>query len=494
MPGSASFNSANTVDTFTPTSALAAGTTYTVTVSGAQNSSGQTMTTDTYTFTTSKAFDAGGQCPCAIWPDAAPSGATDATDTSSVNLGVQFQATANGTVSGIRFYKEPDNTGSHTGTLWTASGTELATGTFTNESTQGWEELDFSTPVTITAGTTYVASYLTTTGHYADTSGGLSSAVTNGPLTALANGGVYAYGSSTTFPTSTYNGSNYWVDVVYQQDTSPPAVTATTPGSSATSVPVSTDPTVTFNKAIKAGSATFSLTGPGGTAVTGTTSLNSAGTVLTFTPSSPLSAGTAYQASVSGATSTAGITMTTPYNWSFTTSGPTACPCTIWESDATPANPSVNDSNAVELGVKFQVTSSGWIYGVRFYKGPGNTGTHTGSLWTDTGTLLAHGTFTNETASGWQTLEFPTAVQVSAGQTYVASYYAPNGNYAADSSYFASSAYTNAPLVALQNGTDGGNGVYAYGGDQFPTSTYSSTNYWVDPIFWTSTPPNAPAS
>ncbi len=123
---------------------------------------------------------------------------------------------------------------------------------------------------------------------------------------------------------------------------------------------------------------------------------------------------------------------------------------------------------------------------------PGNTGTHTGSLWTDTGTLLAHGTFTNETSSGWQTLEFPTAVQVSTGQTYVASYYAPNGDYAADGNYFASNAYTNAPLVALQNGTDGGNGVYAYGGDQFPASSYNSTNYWVDPIFWTSTPPNAP--
>ena len=67
----------------------------------------------------------------------------------------------------------------------------------------------------VTAGTTYVASYFTSAGHYADTSGGLASAVTNGPLTALAGGGVYAYGSSSTFPTSTYNASNYWVDVVY---------------------------------------------------------------------------------------------------------------------------------------------------------------------------------------------------------------------------------------------------------------------------------------
>ena len=155
-------------------------------------------------------------------------------------------------------------------------------------------ELDFSNPVSITAGTTYVASYHTTTGHYAVTSGGLSSAVTNGPLTALANGGVYAYGSSTTFPSSTFGGSNYWVDVVYQQqtDTSPPTVNATTPGNSATSVPVSSSVTATFNKAIKSGSATFSLTGPGGNAVAGTTSLNSSGTVLTFTPSSALSQGT----------------------------------------------------------------------------------------------------------------------------------------------------------------------------------------------------------
>ena len=66
----------------------------------------------------------------------------------------------------------------------------------------------------VTAGTTYVVSYHTNTGHYAATGNGLASAVTNGPLTALA-GGVYAYGSSNTFPSSTYNASNYWVDVVY---------------------------------------------------------------------------------------------------------------------------------------------------------------------------------------------------------------------------------------------------------------------------------------
>ena len=42
-------------------------------------------------------------------------------------------------------------------------------------------------------------------------------AVTNGPLTAQAAGGVFAYGSASTFPTDSYNASNYWVDVVYSQ-------------------------------------------------------------------------------------------------------------------------------------------------------------------------------------------------------------------------------------------------------------------------------------
>ena len=41
--------------------------------------------------------------------------------------------------------------------------------------------------------------------------------MTNGPLTALANGGVYAYGSATTFPSNTFNASNYWVDVVFTE-------------------------------------------------------------------------------------------------------------------------------------------------------------------------------------------------------------------------------------------------------------------------------------
>ena len=60
-----------------------------------------------------------------------------------------------------------------------------------------------------------MVSYHTNVGHYAITSNGLSSAVTNGPLTALSGGGVYAYGAANAFPSNSFNASNYWVDVVY---------------------------------------------------------------------------------------------------------------------------------------------------------------------------------------------------------------------------------------------------------------------------------------
>ena len=46
---------------------------------------------------------------------------------------------------------------------------------------------------------------------------------------------------------------------------------------------------------------------------------------------------------------------------------------------------------AVELGVKFRADFDGAATGIRFYKAAANTGTHIGSLWTDGGTLLAHG-------------------------------------------------------------------------------------------------------
>ena len=252
----------------------------------------------------------------------------DAADTSAVNLGVQFRASSDGTITGVRFYKEPDNTGAHTGSLWTSAGTLLATGTFSGESASGWQELDFSTPVPVTAGTTYVASYHTDAGHYAITSNGLSSAVTNGPLTALAGGGVYAYGSGNVFPSNSFNASNYWVDVVYTHSSgaTPPVVSGVTPDDGSSGNPVSTDPTATFSQAVVPSTVSFTVTASGGGAVSGSVGFNGADTVATFTPDSPLAAGTTYTATVSGAQNSSGTPMSGSKSWSFTTSSASPVP------------------------------------------------------------------------------------------------------------------------------------------------------------------------
>jgi GNAT superfamily N-acetyltransferase len=38
--------------------------------------------------------------------------------------------------------------------------------------------------------------------------------------------------------------------------------------------------------------------------------------------------------------------------------------------------------------------------------------------------------------------------------------------------------------VAPRGRTSGGNGVYLYGSDGFPTATYNASNYWVDVVSW----------
>ena len=69
-------------------------------------------------------------------------------------------------------------------------GQPLATITFTNEASSGWQQQALATPLTINAGTTYVVS-VNTNGYYAFTSQGFASIITNGGLTAPVGAGVY---------------------------------------------------------------------------------------------------------------------------------------------------------------------------------------------------------------------------------------------------------------------------------------------------------------
>ena len=174
------------------------------------------------------------------------------------------------------------------------------------------------------------------------------------------------------------------------------------------------------------------------------------------------------------------------------TAAPPVCPCSLWNDLTVPADPSENDPQPIEVGVKLQPESNGFITALRFYKGPGNGGTHVGHLWTSGGTQLAQATFTSETATGWQEVALATPVAVTAGTTYVASYHTDQGDYAVDENYFAAT-YENPPLRALADGELGGNGVYRYGASAFPTNAFQAENYWVDVVFETPPPPTCPS-
>jgi hypothetical protein len=147
----------------------------------------------------------------------------------------------------------------------------------------------------------------------------------------------------------------------------------------------------------------------------------------------------------------------------------------------TPDNPNQSDgigaAGDYELGTEFVSAKAGKIDAIRYYKAASETGSHTGNIWSSTGTLLGSVAFTNETASGWQQQALTTPLNIAANTTYVVSvnansYFAVSGNAIATT-------ITNGDLSAV---ADGSNGVYNSTPAAFPTASNNS-NYFRDIVF-----------
>jgi hypothetical protein len=584
--------------TLTPVAPLTNGTHYTATVStGVRAATGAPLAASV-----SWSFDTA-NCPCSLMPNLQPDMTGVAVRDNrplpgpwSYELGTRIRVTAESELIALRFWKDPGETGTHVGRVWSSSGTQLASATFQNESASGWQRQLLASPVTLQPGQTYVVS-VGLNAFYVKTMGGLGTQRTSGTLQSVADGsnGVFASAAGQ-FPTDSWGSSNYFVDAVvklpgepartpqvsstlplanatgvapgatvratfavdidpatlnsstftlrddadnlvpatvsYDEDTrvasltpndpldagtsylarlattirsddgtamgspyawsfatvppGPPQVIATSPVSGGVDVSQVGGVTATFSEPMNAAtlqSGGLILNGPSG-AVPATITYDNPTRTATLTPSSPLAASTAYTAQVTTAAQSAkGIAIAAPVSWGFTTS---ACPCRLYGA----GNPGIDFTGistrngrdpafqwSLELGVKVRVDQPARLDAIRFWKDADETGTHTGRVWTAGGTLLGTASFTGESASGWQEATLSTPVNLVAGQTYVVS--VGINAYFSQTRYALSSAIVSGPLRTV---ADGQNGVYGDAAGAFPSQSYASSSYFVDPV------------
>ncbi len=274
-------------------------------------------------------------CPCHLFKDTDLPAIASSSDGGAVELGVKFQTEANGNVAGIRFFKGSGNTGQHRGNLWRSDGTLLATALFTNETISGWQTVLFSSPVAISHGNTYIASYHAPFGHFAVTLDYFTTVgITSPPLRAppaseVGANGVYRYGTTSGYPDQSYRASNYWVDVVFSESspgTLPPSVASTLPQGGATSVQPTVRISVTFKAALdplSVTNSTFILRDSSGLQVSASVTHDGLITTTYLTPSSVLERGVTYTATLkggsSGLKSVSGTPLLSDVSWSFTT-------------------------------------------------------------------------------------------------------------------------------------------------------------------------------
>lgn len=188
-----------------------------------------------------------------IWGDGAPSGFRIAHDDRSVELGTVFTAVVPGEVTGLRFYKTSGASGSHTGTLWDSKGRQLATLGFGRESRAGWQTATFDKPVQLVAGSTYVASYRVPAGGRYGSSVDYYGRSKSSELRVASRGaGVFTYEGRGTYPTSKWNASQYFVDVVFAPRTPKPTPTASSsPSASSSSAAPTVSPSATADSSPK---------------------------------------------------------------------------------------------------------------------------------------------------------------------------------------------------------------------------------------------------
>ncbi|KEO57099.1 DUF4082 domain-containing protein [Thioclava indica] len=412
-------------------------------------------------------------------------------DSSTVELGVRFTPTQTGTINELRYFRSVGDSGDtdlRAGHLWDANGNLLATAQFDSAPGEsGWQTAVLSSPILVSAGQTYTASY-GTDDNYVGSQGYFASDITDasGNLTApgVVNG-VYAYGSTPSVPTASYNSTNYWVDVGFEL------------GVPANDAPVISSPSAFSAAENQLSVGTVSATDGDGNllsfAIAGGAdaarfAIDAQSGALSFVSAPnfelPADAGgdNIYDVTVSVSDGIASP-VTQAVQVSITDVEPETAPtfATLFEASDAPASTITSEATDYELGVKFTANAAGDVTDLRYYRGAadsGDTDIRTLNIWDDSGVNLGSVTVQSDPGeSGWQVGALTTPVELTPGATYVASY-GTTQNYVATNGYFNAS---HDGTDGLLSAPAGDNGVFAANTTGiFPTQSWASSNYWVD--------------
>src|SRR5450631_3276233 len=175
---------------------------------------------------------------------------------------------------------------------------------------------------------------------------------TNGSLAGTASGlnGVFAYSSGSIFPNNvSTSGDNYWVDVVFHDTSTGPQATDK-------------------NGFVTTENATLSIASVSN-ASNGTVTYNASTQTVSFVPNSGYVGPANFTYTVTDGQNTGSGNVSLTVNYPVTAQS-------LFNPSNTPAS-EANDPNSAELGVQFRTSVNGTITGIRFYKSPLDTGTHT---------------------------------------------------------------------------------------------------------------------
>jgi Domain of unknown function (DUF4082) len=137
------------------------------------------------------------------------------TDGVSYEMGLKFQSTVSGWITGVRHYKTSSETGTHIGNLWSSSGLLLASVTFANESAIGWQRQLLLTPLKINANTTYTVS-VNCNQFFPQTINGLINSINKQSLSTVSDGQNGFFNTVPgSFPDTSFSSSNYFRDIIF---------------------------------------------------------------------------------------------------------------------------------------------------------------------------------------------------------------------------------------------------------------------------------------